>query len=514
MKPVVTPKHMAELDQYAIAQLAIPGLILMENAGRGIAETALNLLAHADRKLVHIFCGPGHNGGDGYVVARHLLNHGCQVELFVLAERDKISGDSLVNLLILEKMGQPVHFIHQLPQAGTHQPALIIDALLGTGASSPVKDLYAQMIDHLNQQPVPILAVDLPTGINAETGAVAGPAIQATVTCTMAMAKTGLLLSPAREAAGEVKVVDISLPAQALAALPPAFWQLEQEDIRARLPVRPRDAFKNQVGTAAIVAGSLGFCGAAALTAQACLRSGAGLCYLAFPASLNTVMASKLTEVVLWPMPDEQLGFLTLQGKEELLARINSQTACAIGPGLGQSDQTSRLVISLLKALDLPLVLDADGLNICSQEVAVIAEYPAKMVLTPHPGELARLMKMTSREISHNRIAVAQRASHELRQVVVLKGSPTLIAAPDGAVYLNTTGNAGMATAGSGDVLTGVITALLAQGLSSLDAAMAGVFIHGLAGDLAKRQMGEESLLAGDIMANLADALRTIKGMA
>ncbi len=503
MKPIVTPSHMATLDRYAIDELGIPGLVLMENAGRGIAESAM-AMAQRD-KPVHIYCGAGNNGGDGYVVARHLLHNGFQVQVFILTDREKIKGDSLTNLQILEKMGQTVHYIKAAPQIPV-QPGLIIDALLGTGATGPLKGFYAEIVEHINRSGVNVLSVDMPTGINAETGAVFEPVVKAQKTCTMALLKTGLLLAPAREFAGQIRVVDISLPQQTLLAKPPRQWLLESSDIRSRLPVRPRDAYKNQVGTVAILAGSTGFCGAAALTALSTLRSGVGLCFLAFPAGLNTVMAAKLTEPVLWPMPDQGHGFLTLECADELYEKIRSQNAWAVGPGLGQASQTKELLFNLLQRLALPLVLDADGLNLCSQDVGSIKSYHGDMVLTPHAGELARLLKAGSKEIVADRVAMVQRAAREFEQVVVLKGSPTLVADRQGTVFFNSTGNAGMATAGSGDVLTGVIAALLAQGLNSLDAALVGVYLHGLAGDMAKKQFGEISLMAGDILAGLAQA--------
>jgi len=507
MKPIVTPRQMAELDRLAIEQLAVPGLVLMENAGRGLAEIAMSMLTSSTNQLVHIYCGSGNNGGDGYVIARHLLARGYEVELFLLGEREKIKGDSLANLIILEKMDQTVHLLHTRPES-LSQPGLIVDALLGTGASVPVQGLYADVISYINEQHVPILAVDLPTGINGETGAVPGPAVLATVTATMAMLKSGLLLAPAREQAGDIRVVDLGLrlPQEAI-----TLWLLESGDIGERLPVRPRDAYKNQVGTVAVLAGSVGFCGAATLTAMACLRSGAGLCYLAIPSSLNEIMATKLTEVVLWPVPDRKSGFLTAEGADDLAAKIAGQNACAIGPGLGQAEPTAQLLFRLLEKLTLPIVLDADGLNICSGNTQAIKDYGGEMVLTPHPGELARLMHTTPGKIAADRVAMAKQTAQELNKVVVLKGSPTLIADPKGLVFFNPTGNAGMATAGSGDVLTGIIAAMLGQGLTALDAALVSVYLHGLAGDLAKLQYGESSMIAGDILLQLGNAFIKVK---
>jgi NAD(P)H-hydrate epimerase len=495
---------MARLDRYAIDHLAIPGLILMENAGRDIAATALRMLQSACARTVHIYCGAGNNGGDGYVIARHLANHGYDVTTYILAPREKIKGDALTNLLILEKMAMPVHYIERVP--ATDRPALVIDAMLGTGVSGPLQGLYAEIVEFINQLQVPALAVDIPTGVNADTGAVPGPAIHADVTCTMAYAKPGLLLPPGREHCGELEIMDISLPQQALAAQPVDTWLLQEQDIAERLPKRARDSHKNRVGTVAVIAGSTGYCGAASLTATACLRSGAGLSYLAIPKSLNTIFAGKLTEVVLWPCEDSGRGYLGAGNLEELISRIEPQNALAIGPGLGQAEATGQLLFALLASLNKPVVLDADGLNLVSRNIDAVNTYQGPMVLTPHPGELARLIGKSTQQIAADRIAVARQTAIALGKVLVLKGSPTVIAEPAGKVYINSSGNAGMATAGSGDVLTGAVAALLAQGLSALDAALVGVYIHGAAGDLAREQKGEMGMIARDILAMLPRA--------
>jgi NAD(P)H-hydrate epimerase len=325
----------------------------------------------------------------------------------------------------------------------------------------------------------------------------------------MALAKTGLLLPPGREHCGDLEIVDISLPRQALAVHPADTWLLQEQDIANRLPKRARDSHKNRVGTVAVIAGSMGYCGAASLTATACLRSGAGLSYLAIPKSLNTIFAGKLTEVVLWPCEDSGAGYLGESNLDELAARIEAQNALAIGPGLGQAVPTGQLLFRLLALLNKPLVLDADGLNLVSRNLEAVKNYQGAMVLTPHPGELSRLIGKSTPQIAADRIGISRQTAIELGKVLVLKGSPTVIAAPDGQVYINSSGNAGMATAGSGDVLTGAVAALLAQGLSALDAALVGVYIHGAAGDLAKEQKGEMGMIARDILANLPRAFYT-----
>ncbi|NOY57445.1 MAG: NAD(P)H-hydrate dehydratase [Calditrichaeota bacterium] len=510
MKSIVTAKQIASMDRYAIDDLKIPGITLMENAGRGIAEIALSLLGRPEQKRVHVYCGPGNNGGDGYVVARHLSNRGADVRVFILAKQEKIQGDALINLEILMKMGQKVSFIEKIPQV--EKPALIVDAMLGTGVAGSLRGLFAKVAEFINSQNVPVLSVDIPTGVNADTGAVEGPAIRATATATMALLKRGLVFSPGREYAGRVHIVDISMPPAVVKKKQQKVWLLEKGDIVRLLPVRSPDAHKNKCGTVATVAGSEGFTGAASLSSEAALRAGAGLSYLCIPQSLNPILETKLTEVITWPFDDAGMGYLHKGCFREMIIPLQKQNVVAIGPGLGQHDGTAHLVHLLLEKLESPMVLDADGLNVCAGSIDKIQEYRGEMILTPHPGELSRLIGLSAGEIVANRIEVAKETAVAWNKVLVLKGGPTIIAFPDGRVFVNSTGNAGMATAGSGDVLTGVIAAFLAQGLDAGQAARAGVYVHGLAGDLARNEIGEMGMLASDILRFVPKAILALQG--
>jgi len=511
MKVVVTAQQMAAMDKYTIGQVGIPGVVLMENAGRGITQVALFMLGEPKQKLVQIFCGSGNNGGDGYVVARHLLNLGVRVETFILSQREKIKGDAHTNLIILENMGHAPTFIDHVPNRPLNLPNLIVDAILGTGVTSPLQGLYAQAVEYINSLSVPVLAVDIPTGINADTGAIEGPAIKAAKTATMALLKRGLLFSPGREHAGQVEMVDISMPPSVAVRQSPKVFLLEKEDVVPWLPKRPPAAHKNQCGTVALIAGSRGFTGAAALAAEATLRTGAGLAYLCIPASLNIIFETKSTEVITWPFDDADMGYLHSHSFGEILSRIQTQKVVALGPGLGQHGKTVELVHLLLQNLDKPLVLDADGLNACASNPELIKNYPAELVLTPHPGELSRLIGASAKEITADPIEVARGISQAWKKVLVLKGGPTVVALPDGRVFINSTGNAGMATGGSGDVLTGIIAGLLAQGLGAEQAALASVYIHGLAGDLACASLGEMGMIAGDILQRVPQAILSIQ---
>ncbi len=505
MKALFTAAGMASLDHFAIDELKISGLVLMENAGRGIAEIVMRRLGDPHGKTVHIYCGPGNNGGDGYVVARHLLNNGANVRVFILAAEDKIKGDAKTNLDILTSLDLRPEFIAAMPRVDT--PDLIVDAMLGTGVKGPLKGLYEKAADFINACDCPVLAVDIPTGVNADTGETPGPAVRATVTATMAAPKRGLLFSPGREFVGELEIVDISMPPAIIEKHHSDVWLTDEAHVKSILPRRPLDVHKNRVGVVHVVAGSIGFTGAAVLTSNAVLRSGAGLCYLAVPKSLNAVFESTLTEVITMPFEDNGTGCLCAEHAKSILDAGRSGDVIAVGPGLGQAPDTKKMLFELLAALDKPLVLDADGLNLCAGNSELLEHYRGDLVLTPHPGELARLTGLAISEITSRRIEVVREYAQLWDCCLVLKGGPSIIGLPGGTVLVNSTGNAGMATAGSGDVLTGIIAGLMGQGLSAEQAAVAGVFVHGLAGDYAAADLGQMGMMAGDILNHTAKAL-------
>lgn len=509
MNAVVTAKEMAALDAYTIEQLQIPGVVLMENAGRGIAEMALHLLKKAAGKIVHIYCGQGNNGGDGYVVARHLLNHNVGVHTFILAQFEKISGDALINLKAVQNMGHAPEFIESLPDLD-EKPDLIIDAMLGTGVKGALRGLYADVVEYINKQQAPVLAVDIPTGVNADTGQVDGPAIQATVTATMALPKRGLLFSPGREHVGRLKIVDISMPPQVVKDQHPRVFHVDREYISSILPRRSPDAFKNRVGMIHVVAGSKGFTGAAVLTSKATLRAGAGLCYLSVPDSLYNIIDGQCAEVITHPVPDEQAGHFVSNYFATLQKEVGDKSALVLGPGLGTAKETVQLVHAILSNFEIPLVLDADGLNACAENTELFAQYGGDLVITPHPGELGRLTDLSTRKIVTNRVDIARQYAQEWQCTLVLKGGPTVTAFADGRVFINSTGNAGMATAGSGDVLSGFIGGLIGQEMHTLEAAVAAVFLHGLAGDIAFRQLSN-GLMAGDILDSMPAAFLSLQ---
>ncbi|MDZ7340786.1 MAG: NAD(P)H-hydrate dehydratase [candidate division KSB1 bacterium] len=511
MKMVVTAKEMAQLDRAAIEGMKIPGVVLMENAGAGVVRHIEQFLGGLAQRKIIIFCGKGNNGGDGFVIARHASNRGAQVAVFLAGKKEAVKGDALINLNILDNMGIPVTEIGTLEQIALPPHIdLIVDALLGTGTVGPVTGFLADLIGFINRLGAPVVAVDLPSGMETDTGAVHGACIRADLTVTMAQLKAGLLFAPAREFAGRIEVVDISIPPQVNEKWTGQRFLPEASDIRDRLPQRSRDAHKTSCGKVAVFAGSVGMTGAATLTSLATLQIGAGLTKLGIPASLNPILEQKATEVMTVPLRETAAGSIHSAASEQIKDLLQWADVLAVGPGLSTQPETVAFVKWLLSHVTSPMVLDADGLNAIAGQTEMIQNYPAEMVLTPHPGELARLIGSSISEIQRQRLTLLPELAQRWGKVIVLKGGPTLIAAPNGDLFINATGNPGMATGGSGDVLTGVIAGLLAQKLSAVDAALVGVYLHGLAGDLAAADLTEMGLIASDISRYLPAAIKQI----
>jgi len=509
---VVTPVEMRGLDERAIRRYRVPALTLMENAGQAVADQAAAMAyAVPGAAAVCVVCGKGNNGGDGLVAARLLRQRGVDVSVFLLGRIAELKGPARTCCDRLRKSGQKVHQITGAQgiaalAAACRGSGLVIDAIFGTGFRGAPDRTASAAIAAINNSGVAVLAVDIPSGINGETGAAAGVAIAARCTVTMGLAKTGMFFHPGRAAAGELIVADIGFPERSIAEHSFAAETQEAADVRALLPRRAPDAYKGGCGAVFLLAGSLGFTGAAALAAQAAITSGAGLVYLGIPESLNDVMAVKLTEVITKPLPETRTRTTSIHALERVRAIISKADALALGPGISTHPETVELVQQLLPQLPVPAVIDADGLTALAQKTEVLAGAKVPLVLTPHYGEMARLLQLDVLAVKADPLAVAREAAARLKQVVVLKGAPTVVAEPAGRAWINTTGNAGMATAGSGDVLTGLIAGLMAQGLRPVAAARLGVFLHGLSGDLAVAARTEYCLLAGDLIAWLPQA--------
>ncbi len=509
---LVTGSAMAEVDRHTIA-LGTPGRVLMERAGRAVVEVIVERWRELADISAVVLCGSGNNGGDGYVVARLLHRAGAAVRVFAAGREPAADSDAGhhraqmitagVSAVTLGPADDLEPFTAALARAD-----LVVDALLGTGLTGAPRVEHARLIEALNLGRAPVVAVDLPSGLDASTGSTPGPCVQAAVTVTFGLPKIGHLFYPGRARCGVLRLVDIGFAAEAIAAAPAPARLLTEEALAGWIPVRSGDAHKGQCGTVAVVAGSLGMTGAAVLAAEAVLAAGAGRVTLGVPASLIDVVAAKVTEVMTRPLPElRRRRCLASRGLGEVLDLARGTDCLALGPGLGRDRQTMDLVRRLVPRLPVPLVLDADGLFALSGCLEPLAQRPAATVLTPHHGEFARLSAATLAEIAASPLDLARQFAEGHRVTLVLKGAPTVVAWPDGECLVNPTGNAGMATAGAGDVLTGTIAGLIAQGLAPPKAACLGVYVHGRAGDLARDQHGEWGLVAGDLRRCLPQAI-------
>ncbi|MBD3348083.1 MAG: NAD(P)H-hydrate dehydratase [Candidatus Eisenbacteria bacterium] len=512
---LVTSETMRAIDRECIENRGIPGLELMENAGVGTARFMETQVGPVSEKVFSVVCGKGNNGGDGFVIARELRDRGAAVTVYLVGSRGDVSGDARSNL---ERFG-PDEIVELSDGHGMSGLALelsgsdvIVDALFGTGFQGEPRGLSGTVIGQIRRAGRPVLAVDVPSGLNATTGAAEGECVLAHWTCTMGLPKRGFFLHPGRTLVGRIHVVDIGIPDDVIDAV--GAWDnvLTTREVAATLPARDPDGHKGTFGRVLVVAGSAGLTGAAALSSMSALRSGAGLVYLGAPSSLNDVLETKLTEVVTVPLPETGARSISAEAVPVIGERLESVDALALGPGLSRDPSTVRMVGEIVGGLDLPCVIDADGLNALSLEQIAARKGDAPLVLTPHLGELARLMDCATADVQDGREEMVRDVAARARAVVLLKGAATVSSDPSGELFLNPTGNSGLATGGTGDVLTGVIAALLARGVPGIRAAAMGAFIHGLAGDIAAERVGATGMVAGDVLERLPESFRLIEG--
>ncbi|MBH0198133.1 MAG: NAD(P)H-hydrate dehydratase [Nitrospira sp.] len=516
MTKIITGTQMQELDRRTIGEAHIPARVLMDRAGSGLVAALEQTFGSTQGKRVIILCGKGNNGGDGFVAARLLHRRGTQVQVLMMSPASELSRDAAVMyrqfVRTAGKSGVHLYTSKSLVSSLLRESDLIIDALLGTGLSSDVTGHYADAIDCINEAGRPVVAADLPSGLHADTGAILGRAVRASLTVTFGLPKLGLYQSHGVDLAGSVSLIDIGIPQAYIEAVTSHTTLITPASVRAVLPARRPASHKGTFGHAGIIAGSVGKTGAAAMAAKAALRIGTGLVTVAVPAGVNDVLESKLLEAMTIPMPDTKARTFSRSALDRLKTFITTRTAVAIGPGLSTHPETVELVQALMKDLDRPAVLDADALNALAGRASVLTACKTPPILTPHPGEMARLeANATPQSINADRIGTAVRFARERGTFVVLKGARTVVARPDGAAAICPTGNPGMATAGTGDVLTGMIVGLLAQGLAPWDAACAGTYLHGCAGDLAAADKGHAGLIAGDVIEQIPYALKTVQ---
>jgi len=514
---LVTAKQMASIDRRAIEQYGIPGIQLMERAGTSVFTTISKMWDQMAAKKVALFCGKGNNGGDGLVVARLLAEHGASVLVLLLGKKDDSKGDARTNLNRALELNIPVReILKEADLAGAEKAAqdadLLIDAIFGTGLKGAVRGLAAEVVEIINCCAKPVIAVDIPSGLNADGGEIPGPCVQADTTVTFGLPKIGQVFYPGKTKCGRLLVADIGYPSEVIEKEGCEIDLVTSEEVAQLVPRRAPDAHKGSCGRIAVIAGSVGMTGAAALASMAALRIGAGLVTLGLPASLNDILEVKLTEVMTKPLPEvRKRRCIALRAIGEIRRMLSGSNCLAIGPGLGTHHETTEMVRRVVaRETTVPTVVDADALNALAKDVSPLQETKAQIVITPHAGELSRLTGKPIPEITASPLKAAQCFAQEFKVVVVLKGAPTVIATPEAELYVNSTGNAGMATAGSGDVLTGTIAGLIGQRLTPAEAAVCGVFIHGKAGDLARQLKGEMGLVAGDILQLLPDAIQNV----
>ena len=520
---VATASQMAELDRVTIHTYGISSLVLMENAGRCCTDRIFRILEEKvgapQEASVAVVCGKGNNGGDGMVIARHLHNRGVYVEVFLLGEGTDLSADARTQHEILRRMDVEVRVIRDTEgvedlRSYLEEVHLCVDAILGTGLSSPLSGIVREVVEIVNLSMATVFAVDIPSGIDATTGRILGEAIRADYTGTFGLLKLGHVLLPGSIHCGETEIYDIGIPSRAVFDAEIKTEALDEQTVKSMLSVRPPDFHKGDAGRVYIVGGSPGMTGAPCLAGLAALRMGAGLITVVTPSSLRPIVEAKQMEVMCAGVPDGGTGHFTAEMIPALLEVISKADVVVVGPGMGMTDGAPRFIKELIPQIRVPFLLDADALNALAGQVTALQSASAPCIVTPHPGEMSRLTRESIEAIEASRIDSARHLAEEENVTTILKGARTVIATPKGDIFLNTTGNPYMASGGMGDALSGMIAALASQGLSPTDAACAGVFLHGMSADLLVREHPMTPVTATDVIGNIREALQHTLGEA
>jgi NAD(P)H-hydrate epimerase len=511
---IVSAEEMRAIDRATTERFGVPSLTLMENAGAGVADYVLS--RHPGATRIVVFCGKGNNGGDGFVAARRLHQQGKKVQVILLADPADLRGDAAIMFGKLPGAAIAVHSSEELKSERVRpllQADLYLDAVLGTGFKPPVSGLYAEAIAIMNASRIPVVAVDIPSGADAgamgpQVGTIARADAIVTFTAPRPAHVFGLLT------AGATFVADIGSPVEAIVSA----LQLNvitARDVGPLIGPRPAESNKGNYGHVLVVGGSLGKAGAAAMAGMAALRSGAGLSTVATPKSVLGSVAGFHPELMTEPLPETDAGTISASALDRIEALAKGKSVLAMGPGISRNPQTAEFVRALVARLQIPMVLDADGLNAFEGRTDELKSKGLTLVITPHPGEMARLAGCTIAEVQQDRLGVARKFAREHELIVVLKGHRTLVVQPDGESWVNTTGNPGMATGGTGDILTGMVAGMMAQhSKQAFLAVLAAVHLHGLAGDVMRESVGEHSLVATDLLKGLPEAFRRTREMA
>jgi hydroxyethylthiazole kinase-like uncharacterized protein yjeF len=537
---------MKSVDEYAINTLHIPSLRLMGNAGKAVGKEIIWRIdpsTHPNKKRsafsqkegrrfdssnrqvfeesnVIIFCGKGNNGGDGFVVARLLLEQGMNMTVVLIESENELSGDALKNYQRLQDCKTSrlqIIGIGKYQKFKSKKFNVIVDAMLGTSFRGELKGKYLKIIEWCNKQSSLKIAVDIPTGLNGETGEVLSNAFKADRTVTMSNPKIGFYNEGAKEFTGEVIVVDIGIPKKAILDSVKSddknISLVDESDVKKSFPKRASNSHKHSVGKIFVIAGSKGMMGAALLCSQSAMRSGAGQVILGIPDSEYGIIAKRTIEVMPLGLPATIDGTLSSKAIDEIEKRIEWANVVLLGCGLSGNSETQQLIRAIIQKTDKPMVIDADGLNALNGNLELLKnKKPKNVILTPHRGEFSRLIGIPSKEIERNKYCLAANFAKEYNLILVLKGAPTITALPSRKIFVNSTGNSGMSTAGSGDVLAGIIASLIGQGNSNSDAAVNGVYLHGKAGDITADKLGMHGMIASDMIKNLPSAITSIIG--
>lgn len=514
---LVTAEQMRAIDAHTIKNIGIPAIVLMENAGRNafflIKEYFLDYL---ERPKIGILCGRGNNGGDGLVVARYLHKEGHGVRVFILGEKKKIKAEAATNLSVAQRMGISITEIKDEDDLNKERGYLMgcdlmVDAIFGTGLSSDVRELEAKVISFLNDVYSGFtVSIDIPSGLSSDTGEPLGIAVEADLTITFGLEKVGQAVYPGVDYVGNLEIADIGIPPQAIDIVSLNHHLITDQEIKTILRPRPGDLHKGEAGHVLVLAGSPGKTGAATLACLGALRSGSGLVTLGIPISLNPVLEAKLTEAMTLPLPETSAQTLGLDAwKEVKKSGIKYKVIC-LGPGLTTHPETREMVKNIIAEANVPLVIDADGINALAGDLDILKNSKSPIILTPHPGEAARLLGISPKDVLRKKIELSRKISKDYQIVFILKMARTIIALPDGNIFINSTGNPAMATGGMGDVLTGIIGGFIGQGYEPKEASILAVFFHGLSGDLWVKEHGEIGMTATDLADYLPLAIKDV----
>lgn len=517
MEYLLTAEEMRECDREAIESRKVTGQALMDKASLGVAKVAGMILGDVRGKRIAVICGKGNNGGDGFGAAVYLGQMGAEVKVILTGSSVEVSGDAKVFYDKAKSMSsqhakiEVEEFDRAVLSLSLNDYDLVVDAVLGTGLKDEPKDNAAKAIKLMADAFTPVLSIDVPSGIDSNNGTMYGSGLRASATATMGFPKRGLVMNDGKDNSGNIYVIDIGMPSELTALSKVETSVITAYDVRDRLPRRKAETYKHAVGKVFALVGSVGMTGAGIMVGRAAMRAGAGAVVLGVPSELNPIYEAQLIEVMTAPLPQTGDGSLSLAVLLQIQKNLEWADVLVIGPGLSRNQETAQMVAKVLRSHDGVTIVDADGLNAIADQPSILGETNAELILTPHHGEFSRLSGFSVEEIAKDRIEMARNFAKEKKVTLVLKGSPTVVATKDGKVFVSVHGNPGMATAGMGDVLTGMIAALVSQKLSPVDAALAGVYLHSVAGDLALGSKGMYSLIATDVIEMLPQAFRNIE---